>query len=89
MLTGNSLKLIKWMPRFPGLSLETLPGSALTTGGLRLSGDMDASVLSKYISDVKRVYPAVEGRIRFRSSAARTVRRLGLLLLGLCLSLTR
>ncbi|XP_073339299.1 snake venom 5'-nucleotidase-like [Pagrus major] len=52
------------------------------------TGDMDISVFSKYISDMKRVYPAVEGRIRFRSSGVFTVHSLGLLLLGLCLSLT-
>uniref|UniRef100_A0A3Q1ILY3 5'-nucleotidase n=1 Tax=Anabas testudineus TaxID=64144 RepID=A0A3Q1ILY3_ANATE len=51
------------------------------------TGDMDISVLSKYISDMKRVYPAVEGRITFRNSAACIVGRFGLLLLGLCLSL--
>uniref|UniRef100_A0A8C9ZP56 5'-nucleotidase n=1 Tax=Sander lucioperca TaxID=283035 RepID=A0A8C9ZP56_SANLU len=51
------------------------------------TGDMDISVLSKYISDMKRVYPAVEGRITFRNSAVFTDRSLGLLLLGLCLSL--
>ncbi|KAF1374808.1 hypothetical protein PFLUV_G00232930 [Perca fluviatilis] len=51
------------------------------------TGDMDISVLSKYISDMKRVYPAVEGRITFRNSAVFTARSLGLLLLGLCLCL--
>ncbi|XP_078133383.1 snake venom 5'-nucleotidase-like [Sander vitreus] len=51
------------------------------------TGDMDISVLSKYISDMKRVYPAVEGRITFRNSAVFTAHSLGLLLLGLCLSL--
>lgn len=53
-----------------------------------LAGDMDISVLSKYISDMRRVYPAVEGRITFRSSAVFAAHSLGLLLLGLCLSLT-
>ncbi|XP_070698516.1 snake venom 5'-nucleotidase-like [Pempheris klunzingeri] len=52
------------------------------------TGDMDISVFSKYISDMKRVYPAVEGRITFRSSAVLTAHSLGLLLLGLCLSLS-
>ncbi|XP_071355200.1 snake venom 5'-nucleotidase-like [Trachinotus anak] len=52
------------------------------------TGDMDIMVLSKYISDMKRVYPAVEGRITFRNSAVFTTQCLGLLLLGLCLSLT-
>ncbi|TDG98843.1 hypothetical protein EPR50_G00205150 [Perca flavescens] len=51
------------------------------------TGDMDISVLSKYISEMKRVYPAVEGRITFRNSAVFTARSLGLLLLGLCLCL--
>ncbi|XP_044021655.1 snake venom 5'-nucleotidase-like [Siniperca chuatsi] len=51
------------------------------------TGDMDVSVFSKYISDMKRVYPAVEGRITFRNSAVFTAHSLGLLLLGLCLSL--
>lgn len=52
-----------------------------------LAGDMDIAVLSKYISDMKRVYPAVEGRITFRNSAVFTAHSLVLLLLGLCLSL--
>ncbi|XP_022606637.1 5'-nucleotidase-like [Seriola dumerili] len=52
------------------------------------TGDMDISVFSKYISDMKRVYPAVEGRITFRNSAFVTTYCFGLLLLGLCLSLT-
>ncbi|XP_018518998.1 snake venom 5'-nucleotidase [Lates calcarifer] len=52
------------------------------------TGDMDIVVFSKYISDMKRVYPAVEGRITFRNSAIFTTHSLGLLLLGLCLSLT-
>ncbi|TKS86675.1 5'-nucleotidase [Collichthys lucidus] len=51
------------------------------------TGDMDIAVLSKYISDMKRVYPAVEGRITFRNSAVFTAHSLVLLLLGLCLSL--
>lgn len=53
-----------------------------------VAGDMDIVVFSKYISDMKRVYPAVEGRITFRNSAIFTTHSLGLLLLGLCLSLT-
>ncbi|XP_075963682.1 snake venom 5'-nucleotidase-like [Anarhichas minor] len=53
------------------------------------TGDMDISVFSKYISDMKRVYPAVEGRITFRNSAVFTAHSLGLLLLSLCLSLNR
>ncbi|XP_069575112.1 snake venom 5'-nucleotidase-like [Brachyistius frenatus] len=52
------------------------------------TGDMDISVFSKYISDMKRVYPSVEGRITFRNSAVFTAHSLGLLLLSLCLSLT-
>ncbi|KAM9341527.1 snake venom 5'-nucleotidase-like [Symphorus nematophorus] len=52
------------------------------------TGDMDISVLSKYISDMKHVYPTVEGRITFKNSAVITAHILGLLLLGLCLSLT-
>ncbi|XP_040916864.1 snake venom 5'-nucleotidase-like [Toxotes jaculatrix] len=52
------------------------------------TGDMDISVFSKYISDIKRVYPAVEGRIRFRNSAVFTTYSLGLLLLCLFLSPT-
>ncbi|XP_042357393.1 5'-nucleotidase-like isoform X1 [Plectropomus leopardus] len=52
------------------------------------TGDMDISVFSKYISDMKRVYPAVEGRITFRNLAVLTAHNLGLLLLGLCVSLT-
>ncbi|KAJ8389348.1 hypothetical protein AAFF_G00120560 [Aldrovandia affinis] len=32
------------------------------------SGDLDISVVADYISDMKRVYPAVEGRIKFASS---------------------
>ncbi|XP_031703047.1 snake venom 5'-nucleotidase-like [Anarrhichthys ocellatus] len=51
------------------------------------TGDMDISVFSKYISDMKRVYPAVEGRITFRNSAVFTAHSLGLLLLSLYLSL--
>ncbi|XP_057714623.1 5'-nucleotidase [Corythoichthys intestinalis] len=54
------------------------------------TGDMDIAVLSKYISDMKRVYPAVEGRIKFRSNvAAFSAHSLPLLLLSLCLTLTR
>ncbi|KAI4899627.1 hypothetical protein NFI96_001498 [Prochilodus magdalenae] len=34
------------------------------------SGDLDISVLASYISERKRVHPAVEGRIRFVSSAS-------------------
>ncbi|KAM3871235.1 snake venom 5'-nucleotidase-like [Diretmus argenteus] len=52
------------------------------------TGDMDISVLSKYISDRKRIYPTVEGRIRFRSSAGSGAHSVALLLLGLCLSIT-
>ncbi|KAM9842936.1 snake venom 5'-nucleotidase-like [Aulostomus maculatus] len=52
------------------------------------TGDMDISVLSKYISEMKRVYPAVEGRIRFRNSAVLAAHSLVLLLLSVCLSLT-
>lgn len=52
-----------------------------------LAGDMDISVLSKYISEQKRVYPAVEGRIIVRGSSSTTAHSLGLLLLALCLSL--
>ncbi|XP_035530589.1 snake venom 5'-nucleotidase-like [Morone saxatilis] len=52
------------------------------------TGDMDISVFSKYIMDMKRVYPAVEGRITFRNSAVFTAHSLGLLLLSLMLSLT-
>ncbi|KAM4542225.1 snake venom 5'-nucleotidase-like [Odontesthes bonariensis] len=52
------------------------------------TGDMDISVFSKYISEMKRVYPAVEGRITFRSSAVSPARCLGLLLLSLSISLT-
>lgn len=48
---------------------------------------MDISVFSKYIEDMKRVYPAVEGRIMFRNSAIFPARSLGLLLLGLYLAL--
>ncbi|XP_028251528.1 5'-nucleotidase-like [Parambassis ranga] len=52
------------------------------------TGDMDVSVLSKYISEMKRVYPAVEGRIIFRNSAVFTAHSVGLLLLSVCLSLS-
>nr|XP_057946130.1 5'-nucleotidase [Doryrhamphus excisus] len=52
------------------------------------TGDMDISVLSKYISEMKRVYPAVEGRIKFRNSAALAAQSFSLLLLSLCLTLT-
>ncbi|XP_067469649.1 snake venom 5'-nucleotidase-like [Thunnus thynnus] len=52
------------------------------------TGDMDITVFSKYITDMKRVYPAVEGRITFRNSAVFAAHSLFLLLQGLCLSLT-
>lgn len=52
-----------------------------------LSGDMDISVFSKYVSDMKRVYPAVEGRITFSRSLALTAPGLGFLLLASFLSL--
>lgn len=51
-----------------------------------LSGDMDISVFSKYISDMKRVYPAVEGRITFSTSSTLVAPGLGFLLLALLLS---
>lgn len=46
-----------------------------------LPGDMDISVFSKYVSEQKRVYPAVEGRITVRNSSSPAVHSLGLLLL--------
>ncbi|XP_061699956.1 5'-nucleotidase [Syngnathoides biaculeatus] len=58
------------------------------------TGDMDILVLSKYISNMKRVYPAVEGRIKFRgtstnnNSAPLLAQSLTLLLLCLIFSLT-
>ncbi|XP_076021623.1 snake venom 5'-nucleotidase-like [Genypterus blacodes] len=52
------------------------------------TGDMDITVFSKYISDMKRVYPAVEGRIKFRNSAVSAACSLIVLLLGLSLSFT-
>ncbi|KAM3594138.1 uncharacterized protein V6R79_002968 [Siganus canaliculatus] len=52
------------------------------------TGDMDITVFSKYISEMKRVYPAVEGRITFRNAAFFIAHNMILLLLGLCLSLT-
>ncbi|KAM4625869.1 snake venom 5'-nucleotidase-like [Polymixia lowei] len=52
------------------------------------TGDMDISVLSKYISERKRVYPAVEGRIKFRNSAVSGTCSFVLLLMGLCLSVS-
>ncbi|XP_077588046.1 5'-nucleotidase [Stigmatopora nigra] len=53
------------------------------------TGDMDVSVVSKYISVMKRVYPAVEGRIKFKNNAAAfSAQSLSLLLLSLFLSLT-
>uniref|UniRef100_I3J6T5 5'-nucleotidase n=1 Tax=Oreochromis niloticus TaxID=8128 RepID=I3J6T5_ORENI len=52
------------------------------------SGDLDITVFSKYISDMKRVFPAVEGRITFRNSAVIASYSIGLLLLSLCLSVT-
>lgn len=55
---------------------------------LFLAGDMDITVFSKYVSDMKRVYPAVEGRIKFRNSAVSTAHGLVVMLLGLCLSIT-
>ncbi|TNM95371.1 hypothetical protein fugu_016454 [Takifugu bimaculatus] len=53
------------------------------------TGDLDISVFSKYISQQKRVYPAVEGRITVRGSASSAAHSLGVLLLLplLCLSL--
>ncbi|KAM6912246.1 snake venom 5'-nucleotidase-like [Xenentodon cancila] len=52
------------------------------------TGDLDITVVSKYISDMKRVYPAVEGRITIRNSGVFTACSLGLLLLSLCSSMT-
>ncbi|XP_061897554.1 5'-nucleotidase [Entelurus aequoreus] len=51
------------------------------------TGDMDISVLANYIREMKRVYPAVEGRIKFRNSAVLVAQSLCPLLLSLCLSL--
>lgn len=54
-----------------------------------LPGDMDIYVLSKYISERKRVYPGVEGRITVTASgsSSSTAHSLGVLLLPLCLAL--
>ncbi|XP_056152197.1 snake venom 5'-nucleotidase-like [Lampris incognitus] len=52
------------------------------------TGDMDISVLSKFISERKRVHPAVEGRIRLRNSDVLVAQSFALVLLGLCLSIT-
>ncbi|KAM7375931.1 hypothetical protein PAMP_005692 [Pampus punctatissimus] len=46
------------------------------------TGDMDILVFSNYIRDMKRVYPAVEGRITFKNSAVFAASSLGWLLLG-------
>ncbi|KAK0153344.1 5'-nucleotidase [Merluccius polli] len=45
------------------------------------TGDMDISVVSKYIMGQKRVYPPVDGRIRFTSSALRCLASSSVLLL--------
>lgn len=47
------------------------------------SGDQDISVVSEYISKMKVVYPAVEGRIRF-SAGSRSRGSFPLVLLSLC-----
>ncbi|XP_067099519.1 snake venom 5'-nucleotidase-like [Osmerus mordax] len=49
------------------------------------TGDMDISVFSKYLSEMKRVYPTVEGRIRVQNSvlSATANHCLVLVLLGL------
>lgn len=54
------------------------------------TGDMDISVFSSYLSEMKRVYPTVEGRIRIRNSAVSSTAThcLILLLLGLRFSLS-
>ncbi|XP_061599665.1 snake venom 5'-nucleotidase-like [Cololabis saira] len=52
------------------------------------TGHLDITVVSEYISDMKRVFPAVEGRITIRSSGVFTAYSLGLLLLSLCSSMT-
>lgn len=54
-----------------------------------LVGDMDISVFSKYLSEMKRVYPTVEGRIRVQNSvlSATANHCLVLVLLGLLSSI--
>uniref|UniRef100_A0A3P9J7Z8 5'-nucleotidase n=1 Tax=Oryzias latipes TaxID=8090 RepID=A0A3P9J7Z8_ORYLA len=51
------------------------------------TGNLDTLVFSEYIKDMRRVYPAVEGRITFRNSAAFAAHSLSLMLLSLCLFL--
>ncbi|XP_024150136.1 snake venom 5'-nucleotidase [Oryzias melastigma] len=51
------------------------------------SGNLDITVLAEYIKAMGRVYPAVEGRITFRNSAAFAAPSLGLMLLSFCLLL--
>lgn len=53
------------------------------------TGDLDISVFANYIKEMKRVYPTVEGRIKFRnSSVAAGANCLTLLLLGLLWALS-
>ncbi|XP_021430396.1 snake venom 5'-nucleotidase [Oncorhynchus mykiss] len=53
------------------------------------TGDLDISVFANYIKEMKRVYPTVEGRIKFRnSSVAAGANCLTLLLLGLMWALS-
>lgn len=75
----NDVILIHLMPLWDFLKKKNLPF---------LAGDLDITVFSKYISDMKRVFPAVEGRITFRNSAVIASYSIGLLLLSLCLSVT-
>lgn len=51
------------------ISLHTLV-SITRCGVLYSTGDLDISVVAGYISERKRVHPAVEGRIQFSSSCA-------------------
>ncbi|XP_039993539.1 snake venom 5'-nucleotidase-like [Xiphias gladius] len=95
----NECRVPKYEPLDPEKTYTVVVPSYIVAGGdgftmikeellKHNTGDMDISVLSKYISDMKFVYPAVEGRIIFRNSAVFATHNLGLLLLGLCLSLT-
>ena len=50
------------------------------------SGDMDVAVLSKYIMEQKRVYPPLDGRIKFVNCAHCTASSSALLLVGVVLA---
>ncbi|KAM9777576.1 5'-nucleotidase [Neosynchiropus ocellatus] len=86
----------KYVPLDPEQTYTVVMNSYMVNGGdgyqmikeenlKHNTGDMDITVLSEYISEMKQVFPAVEGRILFKNSATSSTLGLSLLLPSLCL----